>query len=99
MTSFGMPRFAAIASSASCCIGVSVMPGDTALTRMLRGARAWAKERVIDWMAVFVAAYTAASVVEAERADGDEQFTIAPPSFRCWPRPSERNHADSRFVA
>jgi hypothetical protein len=37
------------------CIGVSVMPGETALTRMPRFARATANVRVVAWIAVLVA--------------------------------------------
>ena len=50
-------------------------------------------------MAVFVAPYTAVSTVYAQRADGDEKLTMAPPSRSAAPTSRDRNQTDSRLTA
>ena len=42
-----MPRAAAMPSSTTSFIGVSITPGQTALTRTPRSAQAWANVRVM----------------------------------------------------
>ena len=74
-----IPRLAATSASTRSCIGVSMMPGQMALTRTPFGAKAYAKERVIDNTAAFDEAYTAASVVVASLADDDEKIHDRPP--------------------
>ena len=49
------PRARAAASRKRSCIGVSTIPGSTALTRIPRGAYAYAKLRVIELSAAFEA--------------------------------------------
>jgi len=58
---------------------VSIIPGHTALTRT-RGAKAYAKERVIESTAALEAEYTAVSVLALSRAAVELTLTIAPPS-------------------
>src|SRR5690349_7163623 len=74
------------------------MPGEIALTRMPRGARWMANDRVTPWMAVFVAPYTAVSRVYAQRADGDEKLTMAPPSAMAAPMSRHRNQTASTLT-
>ena len=73
------PRSTATAARSVSCMGVSIRPGQMALTRTPAGANAYAKDRVRLRTADFEAAYAATSSVVANLADPELTFTIAPP--------------------
>src|SRR5829696_2886691 len=93
------PRSGATASSTLSCIGVSTIPGRIAFTRTLRGASAWANDRVIPRAAVFVIEYGATSTVPAAFAELEDRLTIAPPDGIDCPIPWHRKNIESTLTA
>src|SRR5262249_27086180 len=63
---------------AACRPSVSITPGQTALTRILRGPNSWARERVIAFTAALVALYTDV-FGSADVAANELMLTMLPP--------------------